>query len=317
MVGSISTATRWLHLIAPGKKPVPIRPAVDTWQAYVDSEPLIDWFRKNAFVGPKTATVSWPEDLPEEYFIPFLRGLWDTDGSLAIFRREDHLTWIPEFKSGLGMKPKPIVERARDEISKRLGLHSPVVIWSAEVWKFTYAGQSAKTVADYLYKDSPDHIRNEDRYDIYKQMCEIQEEHDARRCPCGKPVEKAWYCTQCWYDNCHTRIMGPGTYCKCGNTPVFSKGLCSACYTRKKRSEAAGVPIEEALTRKCAAEKCLKRAAFGKDKCRGCLIRTWTDPCPCGATTRIIAHGLCKRCYENQRRAKLRAAAKSVADPKQ
>jgi hypothetical protein len=91
-------------------------------------------------------------------------------------------------------------------------------------------------VADYLYADAPEHLRNEDRYEVYLRMCALREQiHDAA-CPCGRRVTHEGRCQRCWWA-ARGRKTGPGTICACGKSPVHGRGLCVACYNRAIRAE--------------------------------------------------------------------------------
>ncbi len=311
IVGSFSTVRRWLDLIAPFNDPQEIKREFrtrPTYQGQVYSKQLIEWFRINAFTGPKCTTLPWPEDLPNELMLPFLRGLWDTDGSISIFRHPNTAR-IPEFKASFGVKARPFVERVHEELRKRLGLPDVAIRDTAGITVFSFGDASAKLVADFLYKDSPEHLRNEDRYDIYKEMCRVQEHHDSIMCFCGAKAEREGHCIKCWYEKVYVSKVD-NIKCSCGN-PVHAKGLCSACYTEQIRAEAVGETLEEARAKICKTRDCGKRAATGKDECRNCILTVHKGECStCHERPGNCAFGLCKACYERQRRAK---AAQQVA----
>jgi hypothetical protein len=303
IAGSESTVRRWTDLVAPGKPIYKFKNA-NAYQGYVDSKKFVDIFVAKGISGPKTETLPWPTDVPPEFMVHFLRGLWDSDGSLSMSYMKDHPKWqLPEFKAAFAVKPKDFVRHVRDELVKSVGLHNATICEDVGTWKFSYGGISAKKVADYLYKDCPEHLRNEDRYNVYLRMCELQNEADSRICPCGEPALRKGMCYKCCWAESNVRITGEGLLCPCGATHVINVGLCTTCYSRKKRSESHGVPYEEALKRKCSTPSCPKRACFGKEQCKSCQFRKWKEPCPCGET-KITALGLCKTCYENQRKAK-------------
>lgn len=309
IVGSYSTVRRWLDLISPFSEPQEIKREVrtrPTFQGQVYSKPLIEWFRDNAFTGPKCSTLQWPDDLPDEFMVPFLRGLWDTDGSLSIFKRPNK-DWRPEFKASFGVKTRPFVERVYEELKKRLVLPDIVIIDTSGVTAFAFSSASAKIVADYLYKDCPKHIRNEDRYDVYLKMCETQEHYDNLRCTCGEKLEREGQCLTCWWKTTYVSKVDRTITCPCGK-PIHAKGLCTTCHSRRVRAEASGITLQEALEKICKTTDCGNRAAFGKDECRNCSLRTWTDRCVCGKAVRAL--GMCKACYERQRRAE---TAKQIA----
>lgn len=307
IVGSLSTTSRWLDLIAPYKQPYEIdRPnrSQVTYQGTIDSKPLIEWFQAHAFTGPKADNLPWPEDLPEEHIVHFLRGLWDTDGSLCIFyHNHAEKNWeMPEFKASFGVKPAQFVTRVRDELVKRLEVPEVVIVEGSGIHKCSYGGKSAKKIADYLYGNAPIHLRNEDRYEIYTQMCAIQLEHSEITCPCGAEAQRQGLCTPCWYQTALPGVSGDRPMCPCQKTGVYRDGLCHTCYSNNKR----GVVYRETIANKCTQPDCTKHAAFGKDKCSGCLFEAQTGDCPCGRKD-VVAHGLCRKCYQRQHREKTAA----------
>ena len=305
VVGSYSTTRRWLDLKAPYKDHCEIKRehrTVGTYQAYVDSKQLIEWFDKNAFVGPKAARLPWPEDLPSEHMIPFIRGLWDSDGWLAIFHHDKG--HIPEFKAGFGVMTPGFVYRLRDELTRLTRLSPPAIYESSGTHKFSYGSSSAEVVADLIYRDAPEHLRNDDRFDVYLQMRKIRAEYDSIMCPCGVKAERQGFCITCWYKYVYISKVDPSITCFCGK-PVHAKGLCSACRSRQVRAEMSGQTLEAALTTVCKTPDCGKYAVTGKDVCKSCLLKVHTGPCStCHERPGNCAFGLCKVCYERQRRAR-------------
>jgi hypothetical protein len=236
--GSLSTVTKWLALIGPHKVAQEFKSSPGTYQGYLDSKHLVEWFKATlGLCGPKAATLAWPECVPEELKVHFLRGLWDSDGSLSVWdRRAAGGGGNPQRKAGFSSASLAFVERVKAEL---VGLCSlPPIVTCTNTTKlgtwysFSYGGSSAQRVADVLYKGCPPHLVNDDRLAVYERFNEL-ERLSQLPCPCGLDQSHEGLCQQCWW-NKHGRKTGPGTACSCGK-PVLALQMCSACYNRKRR----------------------------------------------------------------------------------
>jgi hypothetical protein len=268
--GSLSTTRRWVQLVAPEnlgpRNPQEFKRSLGTYQCYVNSKALVDWFKAQGICGSKSDTLVWPEDLPAEFKVHFLRGLWDTDGSLSIWDRRAHgKKGNSERKAGFGCKAVEFVQRVRFELECVLpGLPHVADYWSAGTQKFSYGGTTAQRVADYLYAEAPEHLRNEDRVEVYQQMKALGEDIENACCPCGAAVEKEGWCTACWWAN-RLHKTGEGTVCACGKS-VLAKGLCSACYSREVR-------VRSGWKRKSVGLCVCGKSAYRRGKCDACYSR--------------------------------------------
>lgn len=266
--GSESTTRRWVALIAPHKEPKPFKRSPTTYQAYVDSKELVEWFEDHmAICGPKHDSLVWPEGLPEEYKVHFLRGVWDSDGSLCVDNRRPR-QGNPSPVAKLGMNAKDFVRRVRKELEQAVGVDRIKVSPYRRQWGLKYRGKAAIQVADYLYADAPEHLRNEDRYKVYLEMRKMWGERQEARCKCGGKVKTDGLCAACWYGQ-RPYKTGEGTVCSCGKAPVLAKGLCTACYNRKRRSSSS-------------------------------YRRPTNGVCSCGNAA--FRKGMCDRCYSAERR---------------
>jgi hypothetical protein len=233
--GSASTVRRWLDLIAPWKEPKEFTRSPGTFQGYVHSKELVAWFKERGICGRKCETIVWPDDLPEALISHFLRGLWDSDGSLSIWDRRAHgKKGNPEAKASFGCMSRTLVEQVRVAL---VLAEAPLVAItpSAKMYKVSYGGTSAMRVADYLYVDAPEHLRNDDRVEVYQRMCALRDQLADAACACGRPVTREGKCQACWWE-ARGRTTGVGTACACGKSPVRGRGMCSACYSRAYRT---------------------------------------------------------------------------------
>jgi hypothetical protein len=235
LCGSLSTTTRWIALVAPYKAPQEFKRSPGIYQVYVDSVELVSWFeREMGICGPKSDILVWPKDLPDEFRVSFLRGVWDTDGSLFIEARPKG-RGNPAPRAKLAMNARGFVERVRSELELLTGVPPVALGLYKKISELKYGNISAMLVADLLYKNAPEHLRNEDRYEAYLRMCVMRGQLEDATCACGEPVEREGCCTACWYSKREYRT-GSGTVCSCGKSPVLAKGLCSACYNRERRT---------------------------------------------------------------------------------
>ena len=270
-VCNVDTVNKWKALICPdaGHQVK----SEDCWSGYVDSKDLVDWFAERGIVGEKSTNLAWPEYLPREFYKEFLRGLFDTDGSVTI--DENAKQGFPPLIVGFSGKNKSFVERVRAEILAAVDV-DPVAITlnrkknkegKVSIWhSFRHSSGPAIKVCDYLYEDAHEHLRGESRYQTYRSYVERQA---ARICQaCG---DKAWsedFCQPCWWKN--WREENPVQVCVCGR-PVVAKGVCLPCYKRQKRQA---------------------DPAYGKKS---------TGTCSCGKPS--YRKGMCDACYSRERRA--------------
>lgn len=122
--GSESTAKRWGALIQAGREPQEFKSSPGTYQIYLNDKEMVQWFKEeHGISGPKTEDLPWPEDLPEEYLVHFLRGLWDSDGGISIFdRRANGHAGNPEVKANFGVDCEPFVEKVREALERVCGV---------------------------------------------------------------------------------------------------------------------------------------------------------------------------------------------------
>jgi len=274
--GAISTITRWRALITDDTRPFyEHKHAPGAFVAVVRSRALSDWMLQvHGYRGKKSDKLRWPEDLPKACLPHFIRGLWDSDG--CIYVQKTRTRGNKQRSLVYTSIAVPFVERLGLEIEKALGIPVPklnrtVVPQSGNVRvQLSYTGALAQKFADWLYKDAPEHIRNEDRMGGYHEMCALQEAVETP-CACGNPRYTAsGLCRACW-EATQTHTTGPGTVCGTEGCTreVWAKGLCGSCLSAERIHQPG-----------------YRRPVQGA--------------CQCGATA--YRKGLCDACYERQRR---------------
>lgn len=267
--GNLSTVSRWLRLLDPDKQPQEFKRSPGTYQGYVNSKVLVEWFASELHIcGPKADSLVWPEDLPPELMWHFVRGLWDTDGSLGFSRHAGY----SEFKVRYSSNTQGFVERVYVELQRALDLSDVAILQERKQFRVQYSGANALAVARFLYGEAPVHLRNETKTEIYLDAVQQYEQRLNAKCDCGAHATHEGLCQRCWWDR-HGRSTGEGTSCVngCGK-PILAHGLCSACYTRGWRSQEG-------------------------------WVRKSTGLCECGKAA--YRRGMCDACYSRERRAML------------
>lgn len=274
LVGAPSTAACWHKLICPEEATGPrkLKNTDKAVEAVVYSRELAGRLRELGVYGPKTFNLPWPEDLPDTLLPHFLRGLWDTDGSIS----------LPPSRVATGRRGGvvsytssclPFVERVRDTLATVAGRRAPVVGNRRDAFRWhtvQFAGSTALAVVRYLYTDAPEHLRNEERWQRFQEFDAYFRAKEVP-CACGAPNFTQGKCYACFWAE-RPKITGKGTQCAeegCTKTVDYA-GRCSACYTRKRRAE-------------------------------GLAPRKSSGPCACGKPA--YRRGLCDACYSRQRRA--------------
>jgi hypothetical protein len=256
--GSLSTVTRWIALTGVDREPQEIKASPGTYQCYVGDRSLIDWVERTyGICGPKSATIVWPQDLPEEYERDFIRGLMDSDGSLYVSRDR-----YRQVNAAFGSNSEGFVTSLRSRFESILGLPRVAISLTKgrganpkPNFKIRYTGDDALKVGGYLYEDITDRPVNAARLAAYAELLEVAEAKKVA----PKPVRTS------------PNTTGVGTVCStedCGK-PVHGKGLCIACYNRRRRA----LPSYE---------------------------RKPTGTCACGSPA--FRKGMCDRCYSVDRR---------------
>lgn len=274
--GSISTVTRWLKLVDDERHPKEFSRSPGTFQGYINNKELVSWLKLNmGLAGPKSDVLVWPVDLPLEFERDFIRGLYDTDGSLFISNRRHLINKGADYPvTKYDSNTESFVFRLRTRLEYLLDVNhvavSPPHREIPTCYSIKYTGLCAMRVADYLYGSTPVHLVNQDRVDSYNELCRLRNLRASTRCTCGFSAVRQGLCSKCWWVDYGTKT-GVGTVCSTDGCrkPITAKGKCIACYNRERRADPK-------YTRKS------------------------TGICLCGSVA--YRKGMCDRCYSAARR---------------
>lgn len=283
--GSLSTTTRFGELFGVARAPHVV--SEEGWEVYLNDKELVEHCRDVlGLFGPKADILTWPKDLPHEFERDFIRGLWDSDGSIFIESRRHrdgrgndtprtkYDSASQGFVASLRERIETLTGAPRVAISKQTKLNKET--GRTSTWYgFKYGGASAMMVADYLYADPPSDLVNQDRVAMYAQMRELRDFVDNQACPCGDPALWEGRCIPCWYD-VKGRKTGPGVTCRLCTKPVHANGLCSGHNSTEHR------------------------------KLKG-YVRRSSGPCACGKAA--FRKGMCDACYSHSVRAAKKLSA--------
>lgn len=278
-----STTMKWRALVCPDSG-LQERTDVsnDFVYAYVDDKRLVDWFAERGVVGEKATNLKWPDYLPEEFNKDFLRGLWDTDGSIIIeYRKRSRATTQKKtgndtLVAGFTAKNPLFAKSVLDAVcagvmvaavtvaknTKYVQKYDKTYTWYSLKW----TGAPALKIAKWLYSDAPEHIRGSDRYDNYIKYLDMLKD---RVCDaCG---EQAWsdnFCQTHWWENWSKEHPKGMCSMNCGRD-ACSKGLCLRCYKREKRK------LDPAYGQKANGVCACGKPCFRKGKCHACYSRDY------------------------------------------
>lgn len=172
IAGTELTVRRWLNVI---RSDVPVRQhsmSLRTFEGVISSKKLYEFLRDSyGITSPKSASLHWPSSLPDNLTSHFIRGLWDSDGSLAergkyacARYRSSSIEFVDDVRDALCRFAD--ARFMRGSIQRKPGSLPSACL--------AYVGHSSYAVTDFLYKNAPEHLRNEDRYEAYLRHCEIR-----------------------------------------------------------------------------------------------------------------------------------------------
>jgi len=251
LCGTFETTSRWLALFAPERRPMEFKNSPGTFQATVDSKQLVELCESQfGMVGPKADSLPWPVSLPKKHRRAFIRGLWDSDGSLSVDMREGrrggpccrakYTTATHDFAVQLQKLVRTCIPSMSDVKVSRwttpLGKFKTQRTWYSFVWN----GLNAWRLARWLYRDAPEALRNEDKYNAYLRFEALRGEEYERRIIVERRMKKhraenAARLAEFWSDGQPLKD-GADKVCKqCGSLQLKAKGLCESCYKKEWR----------------------------------------------------------------------------------
>lgn len=117
-------------------------------------------------IGPrKSLTALWPKNIPSQYELSFLRGLFDGDGTICRYRPDrDYYKF-----SVIGTLD--IVTNVRRVIEDILGESFGAICQAGKVWRYQInSTKQVIRIGDALYKGTLDAFRLERKYNLYQEI---------------------------------------------------------------------------------------------------------------------------------------------------
>lgn len=215
----IELAQKWRTLI--GGESRSIRWRDSGWEVGLGDVRVVQWLSEKYGLHEKWSTgVTWPADLPEEFAMDFIRGIWDVKGYFQFKLRDERqpiartcvesCSWTPEFVQAIA---------GRIPGAKTYGGSGPTGVG--------VRGAALIPFLRMLYDGAPESISLGRQRDRAKEVCE-QWERLLRKCErCGGEAAVG-------KDLCHpcSRRKWVGVSCACGRVDVIAKGMCPPCYQR-------------------------------------------------------------------------------------
>lgn len=207
------------------------------WKAVKNSVVLTELLASFGMAGRKGSSLRWPTDLPAALEIDFVRGLWDTDGSVEWYRGGGkHREGRTDSMRGTFCNKSDALVRSMVERFPTLS-HEHQTVRRGQYAGNTYAlatarGDKAISFAASLYKDSPPHLRCERKFQIWASFDNWQSSNTHLCDLCGAQVVAHTRCRGCR----KRKTIGLTPCAACGESKnILAKGLCRPCYHRSWR----------------------------------------------------------------------------------
>lgn len=133
------------------------------------------WFKESLYekfsiTERKSLSLEFPKQIPEEFHQHFIRGYFDGDGSICKHSKNG-LVYI-NFVGSWKMIPK-INEILKINVNYNLRNKKPLaaIVNRDKYCSLHFSGKNAKSILDWLYKDTDDKIRLKRKYDKYVLWC--------------------------------------------------------------------------------------------------------------------------------------------------
>jgi hypothetical protein len=169
--GHITTISRWLAL-ATDSLPRRHQCSEVTYYGAIYSKRFVAWFRDNLGIcGPKSATMTWPTNVPVDCMRHFVRGLWDSDGNIRLDGPKQYGRRGNSFIAArYTTKSRLFVEELRRVTMGAVGGRAPKIYETAnDAYVLSYCGRRAVSLLSWIYDDAPEHLRNEQRYQAFRR----------------------------------------------------------------------------------------------------------------------------------------------------
>lgn len=212
------------------------------WHSWFDDLAVCKWFRRRGIRSKKSTTLPWPTDIPKRARWDFVRGLVDTDGSLAFNDQKKHQgKGRLNFTLGFSSATKSFVEAFAEAVgSERLITESRKMMPSGlkRSYAFRMGMDDSIRVCRRIYGDAPFHLRNEERYQKYVRAEKLWAEY-TKGCQtltpsgklCGKPIHTGEVCSGHMWE-----AKKAGRLCEgCGSPEIMVGWFCCSCFYKSQR----------------------------------------------------------------------------------
>lgn len=206
------------------------------WTAALYGGRISEWCAKRGISGNKAGRLPWPEDLPKELVVHFVRGLWDTDGSV-LWRNKDQRhdsNRVPSLRLSYCSKSQAFVRRLLREVPfpltyelsrRKSGRYAGYEYGNAGI-----GGEAAEAFFVWLYGDSPAHLRLDRKRDTGLEFMKWIEANTLKCDLCTSPVRCNTRCAPCRQRKCVGQLcVADG----CQKAKILAKGLCRTHYHRQ------------------------------------------------------------------------------------
>lgn len=201
-------------------------PEKDFYECYTNSREVAFWFRDELGIcGKKSHTISVPKIIEnDEQFFEFLRGYFDTDGSVGTHtpKRKKALCFRCSFASCSLEMLEQIMERVKKyEVEGHITKNVKKIKGEEfTCWVLSFNGEYATRLLSLMYKNKGE-LYLSYKFDRYMQYLKDKDERSICSI-CGDKAFSDCLCHRCFWD-------ARKEICSCGQ-PVLAHGVCRFMY---------------------------------------------------------------------------------------
>jgi hypothetical protein len=195
---------------------------------------LSSWLGDLGLSGKKSNKLPWLEEIPDELLHHFVRGLWDTDGSVLRKDRKNDKGRSPVLAVSISLTSPNFVKRMVSEINRIRGSEEHPVNYEfapstnpkhEDAGVAISTGRPGEALFRWIYGDAPEHLRSNRKYQSGYDFLAWAAANTSNCVKCGKEVRCRELCGGC------VKLKWEDQLCACGK-PVLAKGVCRTCYQR-------------------------------------------------------------------------------------
>jgi DNA modification methylase len=231
--GDYDLVAKWIILGGGSVDKITKRYSGKCWDANIYDPRYAKWLSdKYGMNGRKDDKLEWPSDLPADLYSHFVRGLWDTDGNLTHIRPTD--TRAGKLAVTFFNKGYKLVEGLVSnfpELKLKDGTMTSGPYKGYKYMKATITGPGAVIFGEKVYKDAPQHIRCDRKYNIFNTFYSWFQSSNNSCKTCGALCKRGE--DFCAY---HRKFNGSNPPpCECGVELIYAFNKCQKCYRRDYR----------------------------------------------------------------------------------